>query len=373
MTDHEPSGTLLVDPSSVQLSSATIKSSTDKPSPPSRLSDFYAVVSQELQQVRTCLTEIVPPDSPLLRDTLDHSLSKSGKLLRPVLTLLCDKALRAEETPLPDTVTQTAAVSELIHVATLLHDDVLDDADVRRGKPTVSSVWGNTAAILTGDFLLAQASLKLARIGNIRVVGIFSQVLADLCDGELEQIRLRYNLNTTWGSYLKKTVCKTASLFAAACESVGVLHALPEEQTQLLRAYGHHFGVAFQLIDDLLDFTASEEAMGKPVMDDLRNGLINAPVLLMLDVLATPEKEAIENTIQQLFEMSQGSERPGTQVEFLVQQVQASLRTADAFPKTQRLAQESLEKAAEAIAFLPSSEAKDALLGLLGTVLVRSA
>jgi geranylgeranyl pyrophosphate synthase len=249
-------------------------------SEPSLASDRQAWLADQLQQVRLSLTAIVPAQAMWLAEALQHSLGRSGKLLRPQLALWCGKMVGC--TNWPDLI-EAAAVAEMIHIATLLHDDVLDDAALRRGLPTVKHQWGNSVAILSGDYLLAQASRKLATIGNIRLVAIFSDVLAALCDGEVTQLCSRYNLEgLTWEGYLTKSHHKTACLYAAACESAGVVAQLPENETKNLIRFGQLFGLAFQLVDDLLDFTADAASMGKPVMNDLRQGLVTAPVLLAM-------------------------------------------------------------------------------------------
>jgi geranylgeranyl pyrophosphate synthase len=257
---------------------------------------------------------------------------------------------------------EVAAVSEMIHIATLLHDDVLDEADFRRNKKTVRALWGNTVSVLSGDYLLAQASLKLAQVGNIRIVAVFSNVLADLCDGEVEQIRTSYQLNTDWNSYFKKTICKTASLFAAGCEAAGIVNGLPEEQVQALKEYGKHFGIAFQIMDDLLDYTSSADEMGKPVLDDLRNGLVNAPVLLALDSeeIGAEEKARFKQGIQQLFEIS--DEAVGLEIAL---ELKESLFRYGAIDQTVALANRYANEALSRLDFIADCPEKTSLTEIL--------
>jgi geranylgeranyl pyrophosphate synthase len=332
------------------------------------VSDFYAPVLDALEGVKASLLRIVPPESELLAQTLHHSLSSGGKYLRPAITLLAGLANGHQILPKDDPLIEVACVSEMIHIATLLHDDVLDQADLRRKKKTVRALWGNTVSVLSGDYLLAQASLKLANVGNIRIVSIYSHVLADLCDGEVEQIRTSYQLETPWDSYYRKTICKTASLFAAGCEAAGVLTGLPEEQIQQLRAYGNNFGIAFQILDDLLDYTSSEQELGKPVLDDLRNGLLNAPILLILksDQVSEAEKQAISEQVQAIFNAA--DEQQSRQV---AEALKKRLYDLGAVDQTLALAAQYGEAAEAALSFVPDSVAKTSLLGLLHANLKR--
>lgn len=342
---------------------AAITTPTTQPVSPAQL---YQPVAGLLDAVKTSLTQLVPPESALLAETVAYSLTSGGKLLRPAVTLLCAQATGQ---PKPADLVEVAAVSEMIHIATLLHDDVLDEADLRRGRSTVRQTWGNTVSVLSGDFLLAHASLKLAKIGNIRLVAIFSQVLADLCDGEVEQIRSSYHLDTPWESYFRKTLCKTASLFAAGCEAAGVLNQLPETNIQALKAYGQNFGIAFQIVDDLLDYTSTEAELGKPVFDDLKNGLLNAPILLALesDALRATEKAAMTQAIEILFEEAETDQHPQA-----VEAIRAFLEKTDAISATQALAQQYAQQAEAALDFIPDSVEKVSLRGLVQAAIYRS-
>ncbi len=324
--------------------------------PPSLdIQGMYALLEAELLEVKASLTQIVPPDTELLAQTVAHTMQARGKMLRPLLTLMASGA----SGQIDPAHVETAAVAELIHVATLLHDDVLDDADLRRGKPTIRSLWGNKVSILSGDYLLAQASLKLSRLNNCRLVSIFAIVLANLCEGEVEQIRTSFDLETTWDSYFKKSICKTASLFAACCESAGVLNQLDEADIQRLRQYGEYCGIAFQIIDDLLDYTSSAEQLGKPVLDDLKNGILNAPVLLALEAYAQDPttREKLIGLIEALFNPPESQDQQHATQEALL----SMLNQVNIVDKTQALADDYTQRARDAIAFLPQSPYKDAL------------
>ncbi|WP_303673217.1 polyprenyl synthetase family protein [Vampirovibrio chlorellavorus] len=322
------------------------------------LQQAFDLILAPLNSVKDNLKAIIPPQSAVLAETVEYSLLSGGKYLRPVVTLLCAQASKPQSASEIHQAVEASAVAEMIHVATLLHDDVIDGSELRRGRKTVRAQWGNKISILSGDYLLAQASVKLAKLGNPRLVSIFAHVLADLCDGEVEQMNSSYHLDTAWDSYYRKTMCKTASLFSAGCESAGVINGLPEAQIQALKSYGHHFGIAFQVADDLLDYTATEAEMGKPVLDDLRNGLLTAPILLALESekLSAEAQAELKQLTTQLFETPSD--------ETLIQKIQDYLTKADAVAGTQRLADQYVEKAKQSLDFLPDSEAKTALINL---------
>ncbi|MEM0951320.1 MAG: polyprenyl synthetase family protein [Cyanobacteria bacterium P01_H01_bin.74] len=317
------------------------------------------LVKKPLQQVKESIASIVPPDSLLLSESISYSIESGGKYLRPVLTLLCGQVLKPQTALQETMLVETAAVAEMIHVATLLHDDVLDQASLRRGKETVSSKWGSKISILSGDFLLAQASIKLAKLNNTRLVSIFAHVLADLCDGEVEQLHTSYNIETSWESYYRKSVCKTASLFAAGCESSGVIQGMPETKIQRLKRFGHYFGLAFQISDDLLDYTATEELIGKPVLEDLRNGLLTAPVLLALESenLSDSQKKLLRENIAQLFKTPDDED--------CIKQIQTLIVESQSVLKTQALAEQYIHQAECSIEFAAESQEKQVLLHLL--------
>jgi all-trans-nonaprenyl-diphosphate synthase len=321
----------------------------------SDIGQIYAPVKEKLGLVQESIQQIVTPETELLASSIHHSLESTGKMLRPLLSLLASGASGG----IDSRHIETAAVAELIHVATLLHDDVLDQADMRRGKTTVRSKWGNKISILSGDYLLAQASLKLSLLNQCRLVSIFAKVLSNLCEGEVEQIHTSYNLHTSWDSYFKKSICKTAALFGACCESAGVLNGLSEDKIQSLKSFGEKFGIAFQIIDDLLDYTSSAERLGKPVLDDLKNGLLNAPVLLALESFSvgSPKHQRLQYLIEQLFNEQTDPETAMQQK----QELFGLFEEADAIHKTQELAER----------FLPETPYKQALLALTAYVIKR--
>lgn len=338
------------------------------------LAQLVMPLQAPLQAVQQAMLAVIPPQGVLLQSSTRYSLEAPGKLMRPTLVLLVAQALLNEPEVLPTSITEMAAACELIHIATLLHDDVLDEADTRRGRATTSHTFGNTVAILSGDWLLAQASIKLALVGHLEVVALFSYLLADLCDGEVEQLRTRYQLeDTTWATYTRKTMGKTASLFATGAKAAGLLCNAPQATVQALWQMGQAFGMAFQLMDDLLDYTATAEELGKPVLDDLRSGLLNAPVLLALeeDRLAAPQQQALLEAITALFELAK-AQASTEETEPLCQEIKALLIQANALEATRALAADYLQRAHQHLAVLPEGTARQSLQTLLALALKRS-
>jgi geranylgeranyl pyrophosphate synthase len=202
-----------------------------------------------------------------------------GKLVRPTLTLLSGRFYSYDlERLLP-----MATASELLHIATLVHDDAIDKASARRGRPTINTTWGVDKAVILGDYLFARAGEFAADTGNLRVVKLFAHTLKTISSGELRQDFSAFSLEQSFDQYIQRIAGKTASLFAMATESGAVLSRAPEESIQILKDYGYNLGITFQIVDDILDFTSTEAEMGKPVVSDLAQGTITLPSLMLLE------------------------------------------------------------------------------------------
>jgi octaprenyl-diphosphate synthase len=239
-----------------------------------------ALVSEDLALVETRMLEASHGNSGPLATAVNTILSSGGKRVRPALALLANCFYR----PAEDKVISLAAAVEILHTATLVHDDLIDNALLRRGNPTLNAVWSPGATVLTGDFLFAWAANLAARTDNSRVMSIFSQTVMVICDGEVGQLFRRRWREQTHQDYERRIYAKTASLFAATTEAAAVLAGAPEPEVQALRDYGHHLGMAFQIVDDVLDFVGSSKEMGKPVGSDMRQGIVTLPTLYYLDL-----------------------------------------------------------------------------------------
>ncbi|XP_070289271.1 all trans-polyprenyl-diphosphate synthase PDSS1 isoform X3 [Myotis yumanensis] len=221
--------------------------------------------------------------SPIeLKEMSEYYFDGKGKAFRPVIVVLMARACNSHYNNSRDVQASQrsiALIAEMIHTASLVHDDVIDDASSRRGKHTVNKIWGEKKAVLAGDLILSAASIALARIGNTTVISILTQVIEDLVRGEFLQLGSKENENERFAHYLEKTFKKTASLIANSCKAVSVLGCPDPVVHEIAYQYGKNVGIAFQLIDDVLDFTSCSEQMGKPTSADLKLGLATGPVL----------------------------------------------------------------------------------------------
>jgi octaprenyl-diphosphate synthase len=276
------------------------------------LSKAYQLVQPGLNGVEKAFEELIgsqqsfPEMQKMLRQVL-----VGGKVVRPTLTLLSGSFYNYDLARL-----QPMAIStELMHIATLVHDDAIDSADMRRGRATINSVWGVDLAILTGDFLFARAGEMSARTGNLRVVSLFSQTLGIIARGEVKQALASFRLDQTFEQYIERVAAKTAALFTLATESGAVLSDAPEGSVEALRDYGYNLGIAFQIVDDILDFVGTAKEVGKPVGADLAQGTVTLPAQKLLQrypkdnpLLAIARKENMAENIKKTIEMIRGSD-----------------------------------------------------------------
>jgi geranylgeranyl pyrophosphate synthase len=239
-------------------------------------------ISADLDAVERCLVESADGQHPLLADALRYVFDTRGKRLRPALVLLSG-ALGTYEL---DQLVTLAASLEVVHTASLVHDDTIDDAMKRRGLATVNSVWDKHTAIVTGDFLFAKSAELAARIDSVRIMHMLSQTVMEMCAGEMRQYAARGDWNISIDEYLKRIGAKTASLFAMCCAGAAVASGQSEAHVDALYAYGYNFGVAFQIVDDILDFESEEHTLGKPAGNDLAHGTITLPAILFMQKLA---------------------------------------------------------------------------------------
>jgi len=253
------------------------------------LSDIYKPVEKDLKKVEQSLEEITDAEFPLLAQLLAYTLKTGGKRVRPVLTLLSGKFYVYE----PSLLVPMAAAIELLHTATLVHDDIVDNSPVRRGKPTVSRAWGQNSALLLGDYLFAKAGSLVAGTGNLRAIKLFSQTLMTISAGELRQTAINFDTAKLRDYYFTWIGAKTACLFSTSTESGAILSQAPEEAIEAIRDYGRNLGMAFQIVDDVLDFVGEEDELGKPVGSDLREGTLTLPTILFVE--SYPEDRLIEN------------------------------------------------------------------------------
>src|SRR3954464_7753748 len=232
----------------------------------------------DLERVEAALRASVETDDADLTEIASHLIRAGGKRLRPACTMV---AAHSAGTPTSDDVVLGGVAVELVHLGSLYHDDVMDEADTRRGIDSVNARWGNLTAILAGDFLLARASEIAASLGT-EVAALLAATLGRLCEGEVAELRTAYNVDRTEDAYLSAIAGKTASLFATACRIGAIVGGLPRPDVEALTRFGLAYGMAFQIVDDVLDVTATAEELGKPAGHDLVEGVYNLPVLRAL-------------------------------------------------------------------------------------------
>lgn len=277
--------------------------------------DPFAIAEAEIDSISERLRQSLLTDIPALGRAAEYffQIGAEGKRLRPTMLVLMASAFSAV-LPSADLLIvdpspvnhhpvdmrrrqqRIAEITEMIHVASLLHDDVIDNAETRRGMKALNSAMGNKIAILAGDFLLARASVSLASLRNTEVIELLSQVIEHLVSGEILQMTSEPEELLSIDHYIKKTFYKTASLMANSCKAVAILGNQPREDCQLAWEYGRHLGLAFQFIDDVLDFTSSSGELGKPNLNDIKSGVVTAPVLF-----AAEEHSELVEMIQRKF------------------------------------------------------------------------
>lgn len=240
---------------------------------------FLAPVQERIRLVELKMRDVSNGHHPDLKAALDHLLSAGGKRIRPAVALLTGAMLGADAEKL---ITLAAAI-ELLHTATLVHDDLIDGALLRRGNPTLNSQWSPAATVLTGDFIFARAAKLAADTDSVEVMRLFAETLSTIVNGEITQL-FPSNTNDYKSEYFKRIYAKTASMFVLATTAAAVLSPRHEEFLPSVWQYGHGIGMAFQIIDDILDFTGSQGIVGKPVANDLRQGLITLPTIYYMRI-----------------------------------------------------------------------------------------
>jgi len=312
-----------------------------------------ALVSDDLVRVEQRMREAPHEGIEPLTIALDTLLKSGGKRVRPALALLVNHMYSG----ITDKTISLAAAVEMLHTATLVHDDLIDGALLRRGNSTLNAIWTPGATVLTGDFLFAWAANLAAQTDNVHVMRIFSQTLMVICGGELRQLFSLPWRQQTREDYDRRIYAKTASLFAASTEAAAVLAGAPEAETSALRRYGHQLGMAFQIVDDVLDFVGSTSEMGKPVGSDMRQGIVTLPTLYYLS--QHPDDEL-------LYQVFEGHADNGT-----IEAAVARIRQAGDVEAALGDAQEYVRQARMALNELPGNGYSQALSDLAQFVVQR--
>ncbi len=318
------------------------------------VTELLQPVETDLDALLADLRSLIGAGHPILQAAAEHLFAAGGKRLRPGIVLLVSRAIDPAG-DLGSRHRRLAEITEMIHTASLVHDDVVDGAATRRGVDTVHSRFNHRVAVLAGDFLFAQASWHLANLDNLEVVKLLSRVIMDLADGEVRQSLFRYDTGQSFETYLEKSYCKTASLIANSARAAGVLSELPPNHLDALYHFGRQLGLAFQVVDDILDFTGSDQQLGKPAASDLASGYLTAPALYAIE-----ERPALLGLIEREF----------CEPEDLAQALEL-VRSCEAIPRARALAEGFGREAVEALDWMSTSEASRALRALPDFVLSR--
>lgn len=328
------------------------RSSTDD-----ALSVLHALFDEELQQVELAISEHMKSAAALIPEIGDHLIGAGGKRLRPLLTMSAARLANYQDR---DHITMAAAV-EYMHTATLLHDDVVDDSDMRRGQPTARNLWGNSASVLVGDFLLGQAFRMMVAAGSLPALDILSSAAAVIAEGEVMQLAAMNNAQISEDSYLDIIDAKTATLFAAAAEVGGVIADAQTAEQKALSAYGRNLGIAFQLVDDALDYGSVNRVLGKNIGEDFAEGKVTLPVILAYHRGDAEAREFWEAAVK----------NPNNEGDRLDRAL-ALMDKTDALADTIERARHYGDKAKDALGLFPASEVQQTLIRLVDFCIARA-
>jgi geranylgeranyl pyrophosphate synthase len=317
------------------------------------LSHIYAPINEDLAKLEEALKEISQVDFPWLAQLLNHALGSGGKRIRPALTFLSGKFYQNNL----GSMIHMAAAIELMHTATLIHDDAIDNSATRRGRPTIFKLWGIDPAVLLGDYMFAKAGVEASETQNIRAIKLFSQTLMTISRGELNQAINAFNIKQSREDYLQRIFGKTASLFCLSTESGSVLSQAPESSIQALKTYGHDLGLAFQIVDDILDYTGTEAELGKPAGSDLTQGTLTLPGILL------NERFPADNPVKRFFENRNETENINKAIE--------QVRNSTIVDECYQIARDFCDNACRLLHELPSVSSRQALIELADFVVKR--
>jgi len=318
----------------------------------------FDLVKDDLQRVEIRLHDVPlrsDADLKLVTEAIGHLLDAGGKRIRPALTLLTGRLYPSDV----DKIISMAAAVEMLHTATLVHDDVVDGSMLRRGSPTLNAHWSPGATILTGDYMFARAADLAAQTDNVRVMQIFARTLMTIVSGELRQLFGDATHRQTREDYFKRIYAKTASMFELATEAAGVLIGATEDEIAALRQYGHDLGIAFQIMDDVLDFIGDASQVGKPVANDLRQGIVTLPVIDYLDT--HPADKRVDDLL-----------RSGQISDEVVLPIVADVRASGAVDRAVTEARDYVRTAQQKLARFADSAALQAMLAVADYVVARS-
>lgn len=336
-----------------QQDADTMQTSNQPQNPLERLADL---LSEDMLQVNKRIIEHLHSDVPLIPQIASYLIAAGGKRIRPLLTLACTRLYGYDG----DRPFNLAASVEFIHTATLLHDDVVDESEQRRGKKATNLVFGNQATVLVGDFLFSRAFQLMVADGNLEVLRILSDASAIITQGEVKQLSIANNLDTSMEDYIDVIKAKTAALFSASTEIGPVIAGADQDQVTAMHEYGLNLGIAFQIIDDVLDYSAEQGKLGKSIGDDFYEGKITAPILFTLENANEDERAFMQRTIAQK-QFKDGD----------LETMQEIFSRHDALEKGMTMAREYGELAQKALSKTPDNELRTLLNDVIGFTIDR--
>ena len=311
-----------------------------------KLLDIYARKKKDIELVETELEKAIRSDHVMLNETSLHLLKAGGKRIRPVFVLLAGEFGNNDF----ETLKKVAVALELIHMGSLVHDDVVDDAQTRRGQSTVKAKWDNRIAMYTGDYIFGKALMVISDLKSPLIHQQLSKAMVQMCIGEIEQVRMFFRTDQTTREYLLRIRRKTALLIAVSCQLGALASEVPERQAHALYAFGYNVGMAFQIRDDILDLVGTEKELGKPPGSDIRQGNITLPVLYAL------QEEAVRDELLAEIRAIEASDGSGDISAFL-----GLVRKSQGIPKAEQLADRYIDKAIRALDKLPDIPARQNL------------
>ena len=323
---------------------------------PNPLDILQAEMGDDMKSVNAMIIEHMQSDVPLIPQLANYLIAAGGKRIRPLLTLSCTALFAGDMTR----AHRLSAAVEFIHTATLLHDDVVDDSDQRRGKPSANIAFGNEASVLVGDFLFSRAFQLMVADGSLDVLRILSNASAIIAEGEVLQLAMQNNLDTSIEEYEAIIQGKTASLFAAACEVGPIIADQDDATTTAIRDYGMNLGMAFQVIDDVLDYNADRTKLGKTVGDDFAEGKMTAPIILALEQADEEEQAFWQRT------MGDKNQKEGD-----LEHAQSIITKHDTLTKGMDMARGYGDAAIKNLALLPETSLKQTLIDLVSFTINR--
>ena len=323
----------------------------------SPLEKLSIALKQDMEQIDALILQCMQSEVKLIPQLAKYLISAGGKRIRPLMTLASAELFKADM----QKAYPLAAAVEFIHTATLLHDDVVDESEERRGQKAANLVFGNQASVLVGDFLFSKSFELMVRAESLEILRILSSASSVIAQGEVKQLTTANNIETTLDAYMDVIASKTAALFAASCEIGPVLANANQRHVKAMKEYGKKLGIAFQIIDDTLDYSADQEKLGKEIGDDFREGKMTAPVIYALETASSEEREFWRRTINRKIQENGDFEK-----------ALEIINTHGALEKSKDLAKRYAAEAKKALATTPDSKLKETLIDLADFTISRA-